>query len=260
MSECCKDEGPAPTAVDRPDSRDVRNGLRLEGLSIAWMVAEAAVAIGAGIAAGSLLLVAFGADSVIELLSALVLFHRLWQEYRTAHADEEALEALERRAGRIAGYLLYALCAYIVLQALWGLTHRHAAEVSFWGIGIAVIAAAGMPLLARAKIRVAGRIQSAALRADAMETFTCGYLSWVLLAGLIANAVFHWWWLDAAASLLIVPLLLREAREAITGECSCAEGAEDRACCDSDGATGACSSTASVEACCGTRHCATPKK
>jgi divalent metal cation (Fe/Co/Zn/Cd) transporter len=260
MGECCRGEEATPTAVDRPASRDVLSGLRLEGASIAWMVTEAAVSIGAGVAAGSLLLVAFGVDSVIELLSALVLFHRLWQEYRAAHADEASLEALERRAGRIAGFLLYALCAYVVLQALWGLTHRHAAEVSFWGIGIALIAAAGMPLLARAKIHVAERIHSAALRADAMETFTCGYLSWVLLAGLLANAVFHWWWLDAAASLLIVPLLLREAREAMTGECGCAETPAGESCCASQAASAPGGHAAAGDECCGTRHCATPKK
>ncbi len=89
------------------------------------------------------------------------------------------------------------------------------------GIIIAGVAAFGMPLLARAKIRVADKIGSRALRADAMETFTCGYLSWALLAGLIANAALHWWWLDSAAALAVVPLLMKEGREAVTGECRC---------------------------------------
>jgi len=200
---------------------DLRSAVQLEALTIAWMVVEAAVAIGAGIAANSLLLMAFGADSVIELISAVVLFHRLWYEYRGHQESEEALEATERRAGKIAGYLLYALCAYVVVQAALGLIQQHEADTSIWGMTIAVIAAIGMPLLAKAKIRAADKINSPALRADAMETFTCGYLSWVLLAGLIANALLHWWWLDSVASLLIVPLLLREAKEAITGECSC---------------------------------------
>ncbi len=84
-----------------------------------------------------------------------------------------------------------------------------------------MVAAFGMPVLAKAKMRVADQIGSRALRADAMETFTCGYLSWVLLAGLAANAFLHWWWLDAAASLVIVPFLPKESREAITGECAC---------------------------------------
>lgn len=120
----------------------------------------------------------------------LSTIHRLCQVYRTRHTDAEELEALERRAGKIAVYLLYALCAYGVVQAVWGLMRRHAAETSFWGIAVSAAAACGMPLLAKAKIRVADRIDSAALRADAMETFTCGYLSWVLLAGLVTIGYF----------------------------------------------------------------------
>lgn len=199
----------------------LRAGLRLEAVSIAWMVAEAAVSIGAGVAAGSLLLIAFGADSIIELVSAALLFWRLRRQALGLLPDGEALEALERKVSRIAGFLLYALSAYVVAQAVYGLTHRHQAETSWPGIAVAVVAAFGMPLLARAKIRVADAIGSRALRADAMETFTCGYLSWALLAGLAANALLHWWWLDGAAALAVVPLLLKEAREAMTGECRC---------------------------------------
>lgn len=185
------------------------------------MVVEAAVSIGAGIAANSLLLVAFGADSIIELISGGVLYYRLRHEYRGDHESEASLEALERRTGKIAGYLLYALSAYVLAQAIWGLTQRHEAETSLVGMAIAVIAAVGMPILAKAKISVADKINSPALRADAMETFTCGYLSWVLLGGLVANAWLHWWWLDSVVSLFVVPLLLREAKEAIAGHCSC---------------------------------------
>lgn len=205
-----------PTPAER-----MRPALRLEAITLAWMVIEASVSIGAGVAAGSLLLVAFGADSVVELISAGVLFWRLRLEAQARPGDDAAIEAVEQRASRIGGYLLYALSAYVVLQSLYGLTHRHHADTSWWGIAIAVIAALGMPVLAKAKIRVADQIGSRALRADAMETFTCGYLSWVLLAGLAVNALLHWWWLDAAASLVIVPLLVREAREAMSGECSC---------------------------------------
>jgi len=170
--------------------------------------------------AGSVLLLAFGVDSIIELLSAGVLFHRLRKEAGgTANAAE--IEALEHRAARIAGYLLYALAAYVVLQSGYGLLHRHTAETSGVGLAVALVAALGMPVLARAKIRVADRIGSQALRADAMETFTCGFLSWVLLAGLAANALLHWWWLDSVAALVLVPFLIKEGREAIRGGCSC---------------------------------------
>jgi divalent metal cation (Fe/Co/Zn/Cd) transporter len=97
---------------------------------------------------------------------------------------------------------------------------RNEAETSTLGIAVASVAAIAMPILARAKVRAATAIGSRGLRADAMETLTCGYLAWVLLAGLLANAVFHWWWLDAAASLAIVPLSMREAKEAVSGgEC-----------------------------------------
>jgi len=195
------------------------------------MVVEAAASVGAGIVAGSLLLLAFGADSLIELLSAGVLYSRLRVEACAVEPDEEELEALEQRASRIAGWLLYALALYVLLQAGYGLLHRHAAERSWWGIGVAIVAAFGMPPLAGAKIRVADEIGSRALRADAMETFTCGYLSWVLLLGLAANAALHWWWLDSAAALVLVPFLIREAREALTGECchdGCGIGNVDR--------------------------------
>ncbi len=202
-------------------SGKMKLALQLESITLVWMMIEATVSIGAGIAAGSLLLVAFGIDSVIEFISASVLFWRLGKEARAEAKDKASIERLERKAGRISGYLLYALSGYVVLQAIYGFTHKHNADTSYLGIAVAVIAALGMPLLAKAKIRVADEIGSKALRADAMETFTCGYLSWVLLAGLVFNTLLHWWWLDAAASLVIVPLLVKEARVAMTGECSC---------------------------------------
>ena len=199
----------------------LRAGLRLEAVSITWIVAEAVVSIGAGVTAGSLLLVAFGVDSVIELLSASLLFWRLHRQAVGRLPTEEATEALERKVSRAAGFLLYALSLYVIAQAGYGLTHRHQAGTSWPGIGVALAAAFGMPLLARAKIRVADSIGSRALRADAMEAFTCGHLSWALLAGLAANAAFHWWWLDGVAALAVVPLLVKEGREAMDGEYSC---------------------------------------
>ena len=202
-------------------SRDMQAAVRLEVLTIGWMLIEASVSIGAGAMAGSVLLLAFGVDSVIELISASVLFHRLRKEANGAGNDEAEIEVLEHRASRIAGYLLYVLAAYVVLQSGYGLLHRHMAETSWVGLSVALVAALGMPVLAKAKIRVADRIGSKALRADAMETFTCGFLSWVLLAGLAANALLHWWWLDSVAALVLVPILLKEGREAVTGECSC---------------------------------------
>ncbi len=208
-----------PIATD--GNKGIRAALRLETLTIGWMVIEAAASIGAGVVAGSVLLLSFGADSIIELISAGVLYHRLRKEAGGAGQNEADIEALEHRAARIAGYLLYALAVYVVLQSGYGLLHRHTAETSPVGLAVALVAALGMPVLARAKIRVADQIGSKALRADAMETFTCGFLSWILLAGLAANALLHWWWLDSVAALVLVPFLVKEGREAMAGGCRC---------------------------------------
>ena len=181
------------------------------------MVIEAAIAVGAGIAARSLLLVAFGIDSAIELASAVIVFRRFRIEF--AEKFEGALQGvdeIERKAARAAGYLLFLLSAYVLVQAIFGLMTRHAAETSPIGIAVAFIAAFGMPFLAKAKLRIADAIDSRSLRADAMETLTCGYLAWVLLASLALNAVTRWWWIDSVGSLAIVPLLLREGYEAIS--------------------------------------------
>lgn len=213
----------------------MRLALRLEAITIAWMIAEAGVAIGAGVLARSVLLLAFGVDSGIELLSACVLYWRLHREAQSRPGDEATVELIERRTARFGGYLLYALALYVVVQSAYGLLHQNSAETSWWGIGVAVVAALGMPVLARAKTRVAEEIGSRALRADAMETITCGYLSWVLLAGLAANALLHWWWLDSAAALLLIPFLIKEGREAMSGEsCGC-EHEEERSCRSSAG-------------------------
>lgn len=200
-------------------NRVVRTALQLEIVTIVWMILEAGASVVAGIGAGSLLLVAFGIDSGIELISGIVLFWRLKTESFGGLPSVERSEKIERKASRIGGWLLYLLSAYVVIQAAYGLIARHSAEKSWLGIAIAIIAAGGMPFLAKAKLRIADQIKSSALRADAMETLTCGYLAWVLLAGLLTNAFVHWWWIDSIASLAIVPLLLREANEALSGGC-----------------------------------------
>src|SRR5437763_2235601 len=195
----------------------LRTALRLEVVTVVWMVIEAAVAVGAGIAARSLLLVAFGIDSAIELASAVIVFRRFRIESHEKFATGlNDTEAIERKTARIAGYLLFLLSAYVLVQAIFGLMTRHAAETSPIGIVVAIIAAFGMPFLAKAKLRVAAWIESRSLRADAMETLTCGYLAWVLLAGLALNAATRWWWIVSVASLVIVPLLLHEGYEAIS--------------------------------------------
>jgi divalent metal cation (Fe/Co/Zn/Cd) transporter len=211
MTKCSCD-----VKVSLERSSSLQTALRLEVITIVWMIIEALAAISAGIAARSLLLVAFGIDSGIELTSAIVVFRRFQIEKFAGNVDEA--RAVERKTARIAGYLLLLLSAYVLVQAVVGLLTRHAAESSPVGLAVAVIAAIGMPVLAKAKLRVAAKIDSGALRADAMETLACGYLSWILLAGLVFNAVVHWWWIDSVASLGIVPLLAREARESLSSE------------------------------------------
>lgn len=189
----------------------IRRAFALEYFTIAWMIIEAGVAIGSGIGARSVTLVAFGVDSIIEVLSALVLVWRLGIELR----DQEAFpDAIETRASKIGAVLLLALCIYVITSAGWSLCHRVGQEFSLLGLAVALAAIPVMSLLARQKLEIADRIQSHALRADAIEAVTCGYLSVVVVIGLSAQALLHAWWVDSVTSLTIVWLLIREAREA----------------------------------------------
>jgi hypothetical protein len=148
------------------------------------MLIEAAVAIGAGVAARSLSLIAFGADSLIELVSAGVLLWRLNVELR--HGAEFP-ESVERRASRISAVLLFVLAAYVVVNAAYGLWRHEGQKFSTLGLILAVVAIPVMWWLARAQTRVADQIGSRALHADSVESITCGYLSGVVVLGLIAQ-------------------------------------------------------------------------
>ena len=191
----------------------IRRGRVLEYLSVAWMVVEAAVGIASGILAGSIALVGFGADSVIEIFSSAVLLWRL----REGSMGQER----ERTALKLVGVSFFALAVYVTFGAIRDLTLRHRPEVSYVGITLAVVALIGMPLLARAKRRVAASLQSRAMRADSRQSDFCAYLSGILLAGLILNAFFRWWWADPAAALVMVVLMLREGVQAFRGEACC---------------------------------------
>jgi divalent metal cation (Fe/Co/Zn/Cd) transporter len=183
------------------------------------MVVEAVVAVGAGIAAGSLVLLAFGLDSIIELASAGVLIWRLSVELRRG---QEFSEHAERLASRIGGGLLFALAAYVVLSAAWSLWTRQGAESSIIGLLVSLLALPIMRALAHRKITLAERLGSRAMRADAMESITCGWLSLVVVVSLMAQAAVGAWWIDPVASLAIVWLLVKEGREAWGGkECGC---------------------------------------
>src|SRR5436190_16633033 len=163
----------------------VRLALLLTYITIGWMTAEGAAALLLGWASKSLLLEAFGIDSVIELFSASVLLWRLRVE-ASGRADETRVEAVELRASRLVGYTLYLLVAYVVFNSSYGIFIAHRVtdtHESAWGILIGLVAKIGMPILAGYKLKVAARLNSRALRADAIEAIVCGYLSIVLMVG-----------------------------------------------------------------------------
>src|SRR5436190_7858728 len=204
----------------RERSDNVRLALLLTYITLGWMTIEGAASLLLGWASKSLLLEAFGIDSVIELFSAAVLLWRLRIE-ASGTATFEHVNLVERRAARLIGYSLYVLVAYVILNSGYGLfiakriTDTHE---SVWGILIGLVAKIGMPILAAYELKVAARLNSRALRADAIESITCGYLSIVLMIGLAATWLLGWWWLDSVAALALIPFLIREARAAITGE------------------------------------------
>jgi divalent metal cation (Fe/Co/Zn/Cd) transporter len=210
---------------DAPRADLLRRGLVLVALSIAWMVVEGAVSVSAGLAAGSVALLGFGIDSFIELGSDFTVAWRLRSEQRGLPVP--ALESVERRAARVAAALLLLLAAYVALDAgrrlLGGGERPHE---SLAGIAITVAALVVMPLLARAKLRIADAVGSRALRTDAMEAVCCAWLAVTTLAGLALNAAFGWWWADPVAALVIVPLLVREGRAGWRGDgcCGCEHG------------------------------------
>src|SRR5580704_3413947 len=218
--ECC---APPPLVLPLKPSIDrealIRDAFRLEWLTIGWMSAEAVVAIASGVAAGSLILTAFGLDSVIELASAGVLMWRLSVELRRGQAFSDNAE---RAASRAAGGLLFALAAYVTIAALWSLWTRQGEEFSWPGFIVALAAIPSMRYLAHRKIAIAEKIGSRALRADAMEAVTCGWLSVVVVVSLATQWIVGAWWIDGVASLAIVWLLVKEGREAWSNkECGC---------------------------------------
>src|SRR5438045_1642044 len=204
-------------------SEDIRFALLLTYITLGWMTIEGAASLLLGWASKSLLLEAFGIDSVIELFSAGVLLWRLRIE-ASGFADEARVEAVEHRASRLVGYTLYFLVVYVVFNSAYGIFIAHRVtdtHESAWGILIGLVAKIGMPILAGYKLKVAARLNSRALRADAIEAIVCGYLSIVLMVGLAATRILGWWWLDSMAALALIPFLIKEGRAAIECEDTC---------------------------------------
>lgn len=197
----------------------VRRGRLLEYLTIGWNSLEAVIAIGAGLVAGSIALIGFGFDSVIEVTSGAALLWRL-------HMDApERRERAEEVALKLVGWSFLLLAAYVAFDAVKSLFNREPPEASYVGIALAALSLVVMPVLARAKRRVAAGLNSRAMQADSRQTDICAYLSAILLGGLILNALLGWWWADPAAALVMVPVIAKEGVEALRGETCCGEAA-----------------------------------
>jgi len=206
--------------ISEQRARAVRRGQRLEYLTIGWNMLEALVSLIAGINAGSIALIGFGYDSLIEVAAGLGLLWRL-----SVDAGAGQRERAERTALKLIGVCFFLLAAYIAYDAGRSLINRQPLETSYAGIALAVAASIVMPLLARAKRRVAVSLGSRAMRADSRQTDICGYLSIILLGGLALNALLGWWWTDPVAGLLMIPIICKEGLEALRGETCCGEGA-----------------------------------
>jgi divalent metal cation (Fe/Co/Zn/Cd) transporter len=191
----------------------VARGKRLEYLTVAWNGFEAAVALTAGLVSGSVALMGFGLDSVIETASAGIL---LWRLHSDKHPAQR--ERSERVARRLVGICFLLLAAYVALESAYSLWTRERAERSIAGILIAIAAVIVMPLIGRAKRRIAVELGSRALHSDSRQADFCAYLSAILLVGLLLKSFFGWWWADPVAALIMVPIIAREGVQGLRGE------------------------------------------
>ena len=213
--------GQPPTSMGGPSAdreRLVRRGLVLSYGTALYNSLEGLIAIGAGLVAGSVALVGFGVDSAIELSASGAAIWRLRSDL-----DAERRERSERRTLRIVGALFLVLAMYVAADAARTLVYREPPRESVVGIALAALSLAVMPLLARAKRRVAVAMGSAALVAESRQTLICTYLSAILLGGLLLNAVAGWWWADPVAALAMVPFIAREGLEELRGRDACGD-------------------------------------
>lgn len=205
----------APASLAGGDrQRLVRRAKLLAWIGLGWHGMEAAVAIGAGIAAGSIALVGFGADSLIEAVAGLVL---LWRFAASRASSDEA----ENRAQKLIGVSFFVIGAYVAFEAVRSLSGGEHPDASYLGIVLSAITLVTMPPLAIAKARVGEQLGSAATKSEGRQNMLCAYLSAALLVGLGANALFGWWWADPATALVIAAVALKEGRDAWRGESCC---------------------------------------
>jgi divalent metal cation (Fe/Co/Zn/Cd) transporter len=201
--------GPGPQR-----ERLMRRAKALAWLGVGWHGIEAAIAVGAGVAAGSIALVGFGADSLIESVAGFVV---LW----LFSGARRGSPAAERRAQQLIAVSFYVLALYVTVEAIRTLVANDHPQTSWVGIGLAAFTAATMPPLAIAKARVGEALGSSATKSEGRQNMLCAYLSVALLIGLGGNALLGWWWLDPATALVIAAVAVREGRESWRGESCC---------------------------------------
>lgn len=206
-----------PLGIDRQDL--VRRSQRLNWLTLAYNSLEGVLSFGAGLVAGSVVLVGFGIDSLIELTASAAALWRL-----AADADPVRREHAERVTHRVIGACFLALALYVAVEAIQALLTRSAPERSWIGIVIAGLSLAIMPILAHRKRQIGLQLRSGALVAEAKQTLVCMYLSAILLAGLSLHALLGWWWADPVAAIAMVPLIVREGIAGVRGRSPCADG------------------------------------
>ena len=209
----------APPPLDSAERESlVRRGQLYSRITLGYNALEGILAIGAGVMAGSIALVGFGADSVIEVTSSVASLFRLHRD-----ADPVHRATAERITVRVVGWSFLTLAAYIVVDAGHALLKHDVPEKSLPGLIITVLSVIIMPVLSRSKRQVAQALSSRALLADAKQTSLCAYLSVIVLVGLVLNATLGWWWADPVAALAMVPIIAKEGIEGVQGE-QCEDG------------------------------------
>lgn len=194
----------------------VVSGKHLEYFTILWHLAEGVISLAAGLASGSLSLVGFGVDSLIELASGMAVLWRMTVDGKVEHRERN-----EKLALQLIGGSFIALAAYLIFESVASLVGRRAPEPSVPGMVIAVLSLVVMPLLSRAKRNIAAQLKSQALKADATQADFCAYLSAILLIGLLVNFRFGWWWADPLAALVMAVIIGNEGIKSSLGESCC---------------------------------------
>jgi len=212
----------APAGVDPEWLRAAQRAKALSWLSLVWMGAEGAIAITAGLMAGSIALIGFGIDSAIEGVASLVIVWRF-----TGHRMLSA--ASEERAQKLVAIQFFLLAPFVTFEALRHLLTGADVETSWLGMALTATSLIGMPILGAAKQRLAQTLSSSATHGEGAQNLLCAYLAGAVFLGLAGNALFEWWWLDPIAALAIAAVAIKEGRETWRGEGCCAPGMLPRA-------------------------------